>query len=163
MTDRSTTVEGILSYLFTRVVSRFGILVWYRLVFSWYFPNRYQRKTRQGPSVSYIWREPLFCSLLPPFCWTKPPFWGEFPQNFTKWSSGQILQYKKYRTYHTEYQPASAGNLSILAKLPVNRWDTTLLFTRVVSNLELYHGVESYYLSRDFCPSSCCFRLAIYR
>ncbi len=24
-------------------------------------------------------------------------------------------------------------------------------------------GADSYYLSRDFCPSSCCFRLAIYR
>ena len=30
---------------FIRVVSRFGISVWYRLVFSWYFPNRFQRKT----------------------------------------------------------------------------------------------------------------------
>jgi hypothetical protein len=56
-------------------------------------------------AVSYIWREPLFPSLLPPFWWTKPPFWGEFPQNFTKLSSRQILQHKKYRTYHTEYIP----------------------------------------------------------
>jgi hypothetical protein len=50
--------------------------------------------------VSYIWWEPLFPSLLPSFWWTKPPFWGEFPQNFTKWSSRQILQYKN--TVHTK-------------------------------------------------------------
>ncbi len=48
----------------------------------------------------------------------------EFFQNFTKCSSPQIVQYKKYRT---EYQPASAGNLPITAKLPVNRWSTTLV------------------------------------
>ncbi len=29
----------------TRDVSLFGFLVWYWLAFSWYFPNRYQRKT----------------------------------------------------------------------------------------------------------------------
>jgi hypothetical protein len=28
-----------------RVVSQFGMFGWYRLVFSWYFTNRYQRKT----------------------------------------------------------------------------------------------------------------------
>ncbi len=32
--------------VFGRVASRFGISVWYRLVFSWYFPNGYRRKTR---------------------------------------------------------------------------------------------------------------------
>jgi hypothetical protein len=70
-----------------------------------------------------------FCSLLPPIWWTKPPFRGEFPQNFAKWSSSQISQYKKipYIPYRI-YQPAVAGNLLIPAKLPVNRWDTTLIF-----------------------------------
>jgi hypothetical protein len=29
-----------------RVVSQFGISVWYWLVFSWYFPNQYRRKIR---------------------------------------------------------------------------------------------------------------------
>ncbi len=58
-------------YVKSRVVPQLGILVWYRLVFSRYFPNQYQRKTRSGRfGVLYIWREPLFSlkgMLLPPF------------------------------------------------------------------------------------------------
>jgi hypothetical protein len=37
----------------------------------------------------------------------------------------QKIPYIPYR----KYQPASAGNLPIPAKLPVNRWDTTLIFS----------------------------------
>jgi hypothetical protein len=47
----------------------------------------------------------------------------EFPPNLTV---------QKYHTYNTEYQPVSAGNLPILAKLPKNRWDATLHFWEVV-------------------------------
>ncbi len=44
----------------------------------------------------------------------------ELPPNLTV----QKIPYIPYRIY----QPASAGNLPIPAKLPVNRWDTTLVF-----------------------------------
>ncbi len=46
---------------------------------------------------------PFFARFCPLFDGPSPPFEGEFPQNFTKWSARQILQYKKYRTCHTEY------------------------------------------------------------
>ncbi len=62
----------------TRVVYWFGIFGWYRLVFSWYFTNRYQRKTRLvhfgiiklvGAPFSLqkggLWT--LFGALSPPF------------------------------------------------------------------------------------------------
>jgi hypothetical protein len=56
------------------------------------------------------------------------------PAKFTKRSSRKISQNeapaKSYSTKNTEpntYQPASAGNLPIPAKLPVNRWSTTLI------------------------------------
>jgi hypothetical protein len=63
-----------------------------------------------------------------PFLMGQAPLLREFQQNFTKWSSClpnltvQKIPYIPYRIY----QPASAGNLPIPAKLPVNRWDTTL-------------------------------------
>ncbi len=47
----------------------------------------------------------------------------ELPPNLTV----QKIPYIPYQIY----QPASAGNLPIPAKLPVNRWDTTLFRTRV--------------------------------
>ncbi len=43
----------------------------------------------------------------------------ELPPNLTV----QKIPYIPYQIY----QPASAGNLPIPAKLPVNRWDTTLV------------------------------------
>jgi hypothetical protein len=103
-------------YVRTRVVPRFGISVRYRSVFSRYFSNRYRRKTRSGGfGIVHLAGTP-FCPL---FDGSSPPFEGkissrriyktEFLQNFTKWSSRQILQYKKYRT---EYRPASAGTLN---------------------------------------------------
>jgi hypothetical protein len=54
------------------------------------------------------------------------------PAKFTKRSSRKISQNgapaKPYSTKipNQIYQPASASNLLILAKLPVNRWDATL-------------------------------------
>jgi hypothetical protein len=61
------------------------------------------------------------------------PFGGEFPQNFTKKELPPNLTVQKipYIPYQI-YQPASAGNLPIPAKLPVNRWDTTLQTSSLV-------------------------------
>ncbi len=114
------------------LVFRFGI--------GWYFPGILPTDTKGKLGwdvlVSYIWQKPLFSlkgRLLPPFWWTKPPFWGKnnflpnlqkgVPAKFHKMELPPNLTVQKYRT---EYQPASAGNLPILAKLPVNRWDATL-------------------------------------
>jgi hypothetical protein len=41
----------------------------------------------------------------------------------------QKLTVQEYRTEYTDRQvPVTAGNLPIPAKLPVNRWDATLIF-----------------------------------
>ncbi len=114
------------------VASWFGISVRYWSVFSWYFPNQYQRKTRSGRfGIIQLAGTPFFPSkggFCPLFDGPSPPFEGnissrriykkEFPQNFTKWSSA-----KSYSTKipNRIYWPASAGNLPIPAKLPVNR------------------------------------------
>ncbi len=59
----------------------------------WYFPGIFPTNTKgklgRDVLVLYIWRKPLFSlkgRLLPPFWWTKPPFWGEnkFPLNLQK-------------------------------------------------------------------------------
>jgi hypothetical protein len=73
-------------------------------------------------------RNPFFPRFCPLFDGPSPPFEG---------SSRKISQngapsksYSTQNTVHTIpyqiYQPASAGNLPIPAKLPVNRWDATL-------------------------------------
>ncbi len=125
---------------FCRVASRFGILVWYRLVFSRYFTNQYQRKTRSGRfGIVHLAGTPFFPQreASAPFLMDQAPlltekrsrqiYKKEFPQNFTKWSSRQILQYKNSEpnipTGKCRYR-----NLLIPAKLPVNRWDATLDF-----------------------------------
>ncbi len=64
-----------------------------------------------------------------------PPFFGEkkVPTKFTKRSPRKISQNaapaKSYSTQNTDriYRPASASNLPIPAKLPVYRWDATLI------------------------------------
>ncbi len=75
--------------------------------FSGISPTHTEGKLDRDVSVSYIWGEPLFPSkggFRPLFDGPSPPFEGnissrqiykkEFPQNFTKWSSRQILQHK---------------------------------------------------------------------
>jgi hypothetical protein len=56
------------------------------------------------------------------------PLWRGVPPKFHKKELLPNLTVQKilYIPYQI-YQPASAGNLPIPAKLPVNRWDTTLL------------------------------------
>ena len=55
------------------------------------------------------------------------PLWRGVPAKFHKKELPPNLTVQKipYIPYQI-YQPASAGNLPIPAKLPVNRWDTTL-------------------------------------
>ncbi len=57
------------------------------------------------------------------------PLWRGVPAKFHKKELPPNLTVQKipYIPYQI-YQPASAGNLPIPAKLPVNRWDTTLVF-----------------------------------
>jgi hypothetical protein len=64
------------------------------------------------------------------------PLWRGVPAKFHKKELPPNLTVQKipYILYQI-YQPASAGNLPIPAKLPVNRWDTTLLITVVFENL----------------------------
>ncbi len=120
---------------FCRVfVSWFGILVRNRLVFSWYFPNRYWRKTRLVHfGIVHLAGIP-FSLASAPFLMDQAPLLRGVPAKFHKMElppnlTVQKITYIPYRIY----QPASAGNLPIPAKLPVNRWDTTLLF------LPLFH------------------------
>ncbi len=108
-----------------------------------YFPSILPTNTKgklgRDVSVSFIWQEPLFSlkeRLLPPFWWTKPPFWGKnkFPSNLQKGVPAKFHKMElppnlTVQKYWTKYQPSSAGNLSIPAKLPVNRWDATLFPT----------------------------------
>jgi hypothetical protein len=98
-----------LRYVIFRVASRFGTI--FRFGIGRYFPGILPTDTEgklgRDVSVSYIWREPLFPSkggFCPLFDGPSPPFERkissrriykkEFPQNFTKWSSRQIFQYK---------------------------------------------------------------------
>ncbi len=55
-------------YELGRVVSRFGISVWYRLVLSQYFPNRYRRKTLEVCPYGFVPRgnrDPYVGILVP--------------------------------------------------------------------------------------------------
>ena len=107
---------------------RFGISVWYRLVFSRYFPtNRLPKENSvrifgivhlAGTPFSLA-SAPFLIDQAPLLKGVHPKFHKmELPPNLTV----QKIPYIPYRIY----QPASAGNLPIPAKLPVNRWDTTL-------------------------------------
>jgi hypothetical protein len=89
--------------------------------------------------VSYIWREPLFPLLLPPFLMDQAPLLRGVPAKFhkTELPPNLIVQKIPYIPYRI-YQPASAGNLPIPAKLPVNRWDATLVFVEFGNGLWLW-------------------------
>jgi hypothetical protein len=126
-------------FVFIRVASRFGILVRYRLVFSQYFTNQYQRKTWSGCfGIVHLAGTPFFPhrEASAPFLMDQAPLLREklVPAKFTKRSSHKVLQNEApAKSYSTKipnqiYQPASAGNFPIPAKLPVNRWDATLVF-----------------------------------
>jgi hypothetical protein len=110
----------------------------------WSFPGILPTNTKgklgQDVSVLYIWQEPLFSlkgRLMPPFWWTKPPFWGKnkFPPNLqkgvpAKFHKMELLPNLTVQKYWTKYRPASVSNLPIPAKLPVDRWwDATLVVT----------------------------------
>ncbi len=148
------------------------VVHWWQGVEQWRLPPRVQEPTQPGSLLSqysyveagtsfygglkrvtklvlYIWREPLFSlkgRLLPPFWWTKPPFWGKnkFPLNLQKGVPAKFHKMELLPNLTVQkipnqiYQPASAGNLPILAKLPVSRWSTTLVYSS---------------LCLSFCPS----------
>ncbi len=116
----------------------------FRFSIGWYFPGIFPTNTEgklgRDVLVLYIcWREPLFSlkgRLLPPFWWTKPPFWGKnkFPLNLQKGVPAKFHKMELPPNLTVQiipnqiyYQPTSAGNLPTPAKLPVNRWNTSLL------------------------------------
>ncbi len=115
-----------------------NLVFWFGI--GWYFPGIFPTNTKGKLGwdvlVLYIWREPLFSlkgRLLPPFWWIKPPFWGKnkFLPNLQKGGPAKFQKMElppklTVQKIPTEYQPASAGNLPIPAKLPLNRWSTTL-------------------------------------
>jgi hypothetical protein len=86
--------------------------------------------------VSYIWREPLFPSkggFCPLFDGPSPPFERKISlRQIYKRSSRKISQNgAPAKSYSTKipnqiYRPASASNLLIPTKPPVNRWDAML-------------------------------------
>jgi hypothetical protein len=93
----------------TPLESHLDLVFWF--VIGQYFPGILPTDTKEklgwNVSVLYISQESLFSSkggFRPLFDEPSPPFEGkksshqiykkEFPQNFTKWSSRQILQYK---------------------------------------------------------------------
>ncbi len=100
----------------------------------WYFLGIFLTDT-EGKLGKDLWYRtfggnPFFPRFCPLFDGPSPPLEGssrkisqkELPPNLTV----QKIPYIPYRIY----QPAtSAGNLPIPAKLPVNRWDTTLIFS----------------------------------
>ncbi len=139
------------NFIFFRVVSQFGISVRYRLVFSRYFPNRYRRKTwlvRFG--IEHLVGTP-FSLASAPFLMDQAPLVRGVPAKFHKMElppnlTVQKITYIPYRIY----QLASAGNLPIPAKLPVNRWDTTLVFSACVIGKSLEpSGQETIKLGRS--------------
>jgi hypothetical protein len=123
---RHFPLESLNSVL-ARVASRFGISVRYRLVFSRYFPNRYRRKTWLVHfGIIHLAGTP-FSLASAPFLMDQAPLLRGVPAKFHKMElppnlTVQKIPYIPYRIY----QPASAGNLPIPVKLPVNRWDATL-------------------------------------
>jgi hypothetical protein len=123
-------VEGLIF----RVVSRFGISVWYWLVFSRYFPNGYIPKENSVRTFGIVHLAGTPFSLASaPFLMDQVPLWRGVPAKFHKKElppnlTVQKIPYIPYRIY----QLASSGNLPIPAKLPVNRWDTTLLISEYV-------------------------------
>ncbi len=106
------------------------------MVFSRYFTNRYRRRTRSGHfGIVHLAGTPFFpskggfCSL---FLVKK-----KFPPKFTKRSPRKISQNrapaKSYSTQNTNriYQPASASNLPIPAKLSIQMGCNSRVFTAV--------------------------------
>ncbi len=71
-----------------------------------------------------------------PFLMDQAPLLREVPAKFHKMElpPNHTVQKIPYIPYGI-YQPASAGNLPIPAKLPVNRWDTTLQIIQKLNNL----------------------------
>jgi hypothetical protein len=110
----------------TRVVSQFGILVRYQLVFSWYFPKTPKENSVKTFGIVHLAGTP-FSLASAPFLMDQAPLLRGVPTKFHKVElppnlTVQKIPYIPYRIY----QPANAVNLLIPAKLPVNRWDTTL-------------------------------------
>jgi hypothetical protein len=77
---------------------------WYGI--GWYFLGIFLTNTKGklGKDVRYctFGGNPFFPRFCPLFDGPSPPLRG-VPTKFHKMGSHQILQYKKYRTYHTEY------------------------------------------------------------
>jgi hypothetical protein len=114
------------SRLTSRVSSRFGISVRYWSVFSWYFTNQYRRKTRSGRfGIVHLAGTPFFPSkggFCPLFLVKKkfpPNLQKGVPAKFHKMELPPNLTVHKIPPEYT-YQPASASNLPIPAKLPID-------------------------------------------
>jgi hypothetical protein len=115
--------------LYPDLVFQYGI--------GWYFLGIFltDTKGKLGKDLRYrtFGGNPFFACFCPLFDGPSPPLRGvqakfhkkELPLNLTV----QKIPYIPYRIY----QPASAGNLPIPAKLPVNRWDTTQIKTYLSS------------------------------
>ncbi len=142
-----------------RVASRFSILVRYPSVFSRYFTNQYRRKTRSGCfSFVHLARTPFF-PLLPPFDGPSPPFEGkissrrinkkEFPQNFRKWSSRQILLQYKNTELNIDRQ-VHAGNL---LTTDTGQTASTLASRGLEEPAHASRGMDEFFLQLFCCVS----------
>ena len=95
-------------------------------VFSWPIPKENSVRTF---GIVHLAGTP-FSLASAPFLMDQAPLLRGVPAKIHKMEllpnfTAQKIPYIPYRIY----QPASASNLPIPAKLPVNRWDTTLMFT----------------------------------
>ncbi len=111
--------------LYPDSVFRYGI--------GWYFLGIFltDTKGKLGKDLRYhTFGGNPFSLASAPFLMDQAPLLRGVPAKFHKMElppnlTVQKIPYIPYRIY----QPASAGNLPIPAKLPVNRWDTTLQFS----------------------------------
>jgi hypothetical protein len=107
--------------LTSRVALQFGILVWYRLVFSRYFTNQYRRKTWSGRfGIVHLAGTPFFPQreAFAPFLMDQAPLLrkNKFPPNLQKGIPAKFHKMKlppnlTVQKYRTEYRPASAHHL----------------------------------------------------
>ncbi len=112
--------------LYPDLVFRYGI--------SWYFLGIFLTHTegKLGKDLRYrTFGGTPFLLISAPFLMDQATLLKGVPTKFHKMELLPNLTVQKipYIPYQ-RYQPTSAGNLPIPAKLPVNRWDTTLSKTK---------------------------------
>jgi hypothetical protein len=121
---------------------------WYGI--GWYFLGIFLTDTK-GKLGKDLWyhtfgENPFFAHFCPLFDGPSPPFEGSSRKISQNGAPAKSFSTKIPYIPYQIYQPASAGNLPIPAKLPVNRWDTTLFFSAPLVNEHFYEKYDSWRL-----------------